>query len=96
VAGKGYSAVAVDVGFGSSACYPPALDWSHAVRLHFEICVDGQLRAQSGLMTVTDGPRRLVVTGLEDAKEVRLMVRDHRDRTLRRVAYWGDPVFYKK
>jgi len=96
IEGKGVTAFAVDVGFGSHACFPPDLDWSYTIKLHFEIYVDGTLRAQSGLISATDGPRLLVATGLEGAKEIRLKVRDHGDRTLRRVAFWGDPAFYGK
>ena len=64
--------------------------------LSFEVYVDGQLRAQSGLMKVGDAPRLLVVDNLRNARQVRLVTRraDLVDDWYTS-AIWGDPRFIK-
>jgi hypothetical protein len=72
------------------------LSWACQHRLHFEIYVDGRLRAHSGLMGMTDPPRLLVVEGLDSAKEIRLVTRAHDDQDRGGlVGGWGEPAFYK-
>ena len=50
-------------------------DALHMRRISFEIHVDGQIRAQSGLMKSGDEARLLVVNDLKGAKELRLVIR---------------------
>jgi len=54
--------------------------FAYRLRLGFEIWVDGQLRAHSGLMGPTDGPKLLAVDGLAGAEEFRLLTRLHTDQ----------------
>ena len=62
----------------------------------FEVYVDGKLRAQSGLMKVSDAPRLLVVDGLGSAKRVTLVTRrDDLVNDWYTVVTWGDPRFIK-
>ena len=62
--------------------------------------MDGTLRAQSGLMTARDAARLLVVDGLANAKELKLLVRWDRPEpkylggTIGTV--WLEPKFYVK
>jgi len=72
------------------------------IRVCFEIHVDGRIAAHSGLMKSTDGPRLLVVDGLEKAKEMKLITRLasmlHGDTSYRgQFAHsnWADPGVYK-
>ena len=68
-------------------------------QVNFEVFVDGELRAQSGLMTAGDAPRLLVVTGLAGARQVKLQVRwdqpegGHIADSVETL--WLDPTFYK-
>jgi len=66
--------------------------------LHFEVYVDGRCAAHSGLMLPTDPPRLMVVDGLKNAREIRLVTRLHNDRLnegeLRVYGAWGDPTFH--
>ncbi len=87
-----------------SVSAPPELYWAQQLQLHFEIYVDGVLRAQSGLMSVRDAPRTLVASGLDDAKELRLKCRLHNDGELGpkwpssgpQIGCWGNPELYRK
>ena len=76
IEGAGYGAFAADVGVNdgtrSSQWHQPGL------KVCFEVHVDGQIRASSGLMGDSDGPRRLVADGLKDAKEIKLLTRMER------------------
>ncbi|MGA2032755.1 MAG: NPCBM/NEW2 domain-containing protein [Thermoguttaceae bacterium] len=94
VAGAGFTAFAAAVGFFDGLAKHPAANIGSP--LSFEIYVDGKLRAQSGLMKFGDRPRLLVVAGLREAKEVRLVTR--RDDLVNDwycVGTWGDPRFLK-
>jgi hypothetical protein len=67
----------------------------HQYRANFEIWVDGQVRAQSGLMLSDDEPRYLTVEGLKDVKEFKLVTRldcDKDDPTF--LCTWADAQFY--
>ena len=58
--------------------------------------MDGVLRAHSGLMSIRDAPRRLVVDRLAGAKEVRLVTRADDDSVQRSLkGCWAEPCFYK-
>jgi hypothetical protein len=87
-------AFAVEVGARSFASSPSNIHWARPIRLHFEIEVDGALKAQSGLMAVFDAPRLLVVNELSNAKTLTLRVRRANDTRARRIAAWADPVLY--
>jgi hypothetical protein len=94
IEGKGFAAFAAEVGW----CAKTGLreERRDKPRLVFEVYVDGRCAAHSGLMDPADAPRLLVVDGLRDAKEIRLLARldsDQADSDVR--AVWGDPVFYQ-
>ena len=66
-------------------------------RVNFEIYVDGEVRLQSGLMRVDDPPRYLVVEGLKDAKELKLVTRlDSDEDDPSYLATWADAQFYEE
>lgn len=88
------AAFAVEVGAQSYASFPPHVFWAHSIRLQYEIEVDGALKAQSGLMSVVDAPRLLVVKGLDAAKTLTLKVRGANDAKVNRIASWANPVLY--
>jgi hypothetical protein len=95
VTGRGFRAFAAEVG-------PPGYFSSRTMlarwgffRLHFEVYVDGELRAHSGLMRVTDPPR-LLVADVTGAKQVRLVTRVHDDTVQRHLkGCWAEPAFYR-
>jgi len=68
-------------------------------QVNFEIYVDRQLRAQSGIMKAGDEPRLLAVTGLENAKEMRLLTRfdvsEPKYFGPMMQMLWLEPKFYK-
>jgi len=93
--GTGFGAFAAEVGFYNDLTEKAMAN--RAAVVSFEVYVDGRLAAQSGLMSPGDGPRLLVVTGLEKAEEIRLRTRrDNMTNDGRCLATWGDPRFYKK
>lgn len=68
----------------------------------FEVHVDGRIAAHSGLMKSTDGPRLLVVKGLEKARQLKLVTRlgtmlygDKSYRGQFAHSNWADPAVYK-
>jgi hypothetical protein len=64
--------------------------------VNFEIRVDGVPVAQSGLMRAGDEPRLLVVQGLKNAKEVKLVTRHDRLANIPGLlCLWADAMFYK-
>lgn len=95
IEGMGFSSFAATVGPDSGLCSRVNLAWAYSYRLHFEIYVDGKLKAHSGLMKVTDEPRAVVVNGLQKAKTIRFVTRAHNDSYQKRLyGYWGDPMLY--
>jgi hypothetical protein len=97
LAGRGITAFSAEVGWLTGSRAGPT-----APTLHFEVYVDGRFAAHSHLVKNGQAPRRLVVTGLENAKEIRLVTRLSTDRKTapgRKTAIyavWGDPTFYHK
>jgi hypothetical protein len=73
IAGKGYAAFSAQVKMVPRRKHVG--EASAAKSVHFEVRVDGELRAQSGRMGAADEARLLVVRGLEDAKTLTLRVR---------------------
>jgi hypothetical protein len=72
------------------------LSWSHAVKLSYEIYVDGKAAVMSGLMSVNDASRLLVAEIPSDARELMLVVRADNGMHRRGLnSCWGDPAFYK-
>jgi hypothetical protein len=91
----GYSAFATEVGFHKFFTRQSRANKVAAV--NFEIYVDGKVAAQSGLVRPGDEPRLLVVRGLDDASELKLVVRrDNCKNDQYCLATWADPRFYKK
>lgn len=89
VEGAGFSAFVAEVGF-SSMCKQPGKP------VNCEIYVDGQLRAQSGLVKAGDPPRLLVVDSLGQAQEVRLVTRrDDLSDDGEITVTWADARFIK-
>ena len=101
--GQGWHRFSAEVGWAS---------WSRIGRearqvpkLHFEVYVDDQLVAHSGLMTLTDAPRLLVAEALGGAKQIRLITRYHNDGLgleaqdqggeIRVEGVWGAPAFHR-
>jgi hypothetical protein len=67
----------------------------HQYRANFEIYVDGEVRAQSGLMLATDDPRYLTVENLKGVKGIKLVTRldcDKDDPSF--LCTWADAQFY--
>ena len=68
--------------------------------VNFELQVDGQVRAQSGLMKAGDEPRLLVAEGLQNAKKLRLLVRFATADASNLLGFpntlWSVPTFYKE
>ncbi len=95
IEGAGYKAFSTDVGFfGDVKKFNPNANIGAVV--NFEIHVDGKARAQSGLMKFGDAPRLLAVTGLENAKELKLVVRrDDMVNDWYTSCTWGDARFIK-
>jgi hypothetical protein len=94
VEGSGFTAFSADVGLPKEGDKPQL---HRDARVCFEVYVDGALRAHSGLMKLGDQPRRLVVTGIEDAKQVRLVTRlDSLKDSPRSLFFWADPAFHRK
>ena len=97
IEGKGFTAFSAEVGTHFLQTrdfrFVPGLPW--IPRLHFEVHVDGKFAGHSGLMQFKDAPRLLVVTGLKDAKELRLVTRVDVDQACDVTAVWGNPTLYK-
>lgn len=93
--GSGFKAFSVEVGLNQAS--KTVGIGNPRLLMNFEIWVDGNLRTQSGPMSVSDAPRLLAVDGLENAKELRLLARTHDLRENGRGAYghWAAPRFYK-
>ena len=76
------------------------------LRVCFDVYVDGQLRASSGLMGDGDEPRRVVAAGLDQAKELKLVTRMERlgDSPMNNsypgylgyICNWAEPRLIKK
>jgi hypothetical protein len=93
VEGMGITGFSAYVGITRDACDRQIRH--HQYRANFEIWVDGQVRAQSGLMRPTDEARYLTVEGIKDAKEFKLVTRldcDQDDPTY--LCTWADLQFY--
>jgi len=94
IPGAGFNAFAAEVGFFDGFLKHGVANKGALVA--FEVYVDGVLRASSGIVGVKDAPRLLVVNGLADAKEVRLVTRrDNLSSDECCLATWGDPRFIK-
>jgi len=94
VEGAGFAAFAAEVGFYDK--FGADRMANLGARVAFEVHVDGELRAHSGILKVGDPPRLLAVTGLDKAKEVRLVTRrDHLTSDEHCLATWADPRFIK-
>jgi len=98
--GSGVKAFSAEAGINAIVAKQAA--GHRAIRVCFEVHVDGRVAAHSGLMKSADGPRLLVVEGLEKAEELKLVTRLHEmlygDGTYRgEFAYsnWADPTLYK-
>ncbi len=90
--GTGFTAFSAEVGVHCST----ARIGDTSVRANFEIHVDGQVRAQSGLMSADDEPRLLVVDDLTGAKQVKLITRlDRLVNTERVWCNWAEARFYR-
>ena len=99
IAGQGFRAFSADVGSGAIATREywtgykdPAPNW---IRVRLDVFVDGQLRASSGWMGKTDKLRRLVVTGLENAKTLQLVTRYKKIPPYAMSSGWLNARFYK-
>lgn len=69
----------------------------HHRRVVFEVYVDGKPHFQTKLVTVKDGPQLVVVSGLEGAKEMKLVSRlDSNGDSNSFLAVWADAQFYQK
>ncbi|HET6427030.1 MAG TPA: NPCBM/NEW2 domain-containing protein [Phycisphaerae bacterium] len=75
IAAAGYTAFAAEVGLWEK--YGAGRMANLGARVVFEIYVDGVLRANSGVLGVGDKSRLLVVTGLDGARELKLVTRKH-------------------
>jgi hypothetical protein len=92
--GAGFRAFAASVGFHKF--FPRNRMANEQAAVNFEVYVDGELATQSGLMRPGDRARRLVATGLEHAKELKLLVRRDNDRNDSYcLATWANPRLYK-
>ncbi len=92
VEGAGFAAFASEVGFYDK--YGAGRMANLGARVVFEVYVDGVLRANSGIVAVGDKPRLLVATGLEKARELKLVARTQdlgNDECC--LATWADPRF---
>ena len=94
LAGSGYAAFAAEVGVPKGNDRPQL---HRDARVCFEIHLDGRLAAHSGIMALGDPPRLLVATGLEKAREIRLVTRlDSLKDSPRSLFFWAEPRFYRK
>jgi hypothetical protein len=94
VEGARFAAFAAEVGFYDK--FGKDRMSNLGARVAFEVYVDGALRAHSGIVGVGDKPRLLAVTGLEKAKEVKLVTRrDDLSNDENCLATWADPRFIK-
>ena len=92
--GKDFTAFAAYVGVPVDA--GKSVIRHHERLVNFEIWVDGQLKAQSGLMKTTDEPR-LLVADLTGAKEVKLLTRlDSDGDNAYYLVAWCNAEFYGK
>jgi hypothetical protein len=93
VEGMGITGFSAHVGITRDAC--ERMIRHHQYRANFEIWVNDEVRAQSGLMMVADDARYLTVEGLTEAKEIKLVTRldcDKDDPTF--LCTWADAQFY--
>ena len=91
--GSGFKAFAAEVGLPKGLNHPQL---HRDARVNFEIWVDGRMAVQSDFMTIADEPRLLAVGDLAAAKEIKLVARlDNLKDSLRCLAFWADPKFYK-
>jgi hypothetical protein len=91
--GSGFTAFAAEVGIPKENANPQL---HRDARACFEVWLDGALAAQSGLMTLGDEPRLLLATGLDKAREVKLVTRlDSLKDSQRILLFWAEPRFYK-
>jgi len=98
IEGKGYADFSVQVGFinlfntciGMWSCPGPSTE-----RLNYEIWVDGKTRTQSAFMGPKDAFRLLVVNGLKNARELRLVARSPGLPTYPLNLVWCDPTLWK-
>ena len=98
IEGKGFTDFSVQVGFldlfdvciGMWGRPGPSTE-----RVNYEIWVDGTLRTQSAFMGPKDDFRLLVVSGLENAKELRLVARSPGLPTYPLNLVWCDPTLWK-
>jgi hypothetical protein len=94
IGGSGFKAFTATVGF--SDIFRKHSRANKGAQVIFEVHVDGKIKAHSGIMKVMDKPKLLVVTGLENAKQIKLITR--RDDMMTDdhcLATWGDPKFIK-
>jgi hypothetical protein len=95
IAGKGYKAFSATVGFAKQQ----RRKGGGKGLANFEIHVDGKVAVQSGFMKKGDAPKLLVVTGLENAKELTIMSRYDLPEAINLVnggtITWEKPTFYK-
>ena len=95
ITNKHFTTFAAEVCLNGTFSNPVDFYWAEKTSLQFQIYADGKLQAQSGFMSLADPPRLLVARGLENAKELRLAVRQQNDEPCRaKIAYWGNPNFY--
>jgi len=97
IEGRGFSAFSAEVGPHFDCRLGQGLPWKP--KLHFEGYVDGKFAGHSGPMQLGEGPRLLVITGLKDAKELRLVTRVDLDENFSEAmsvsGVWGKPELYK-
>jgi hypothetical protein len=98
IEGKGYTHFSAQVGFLNIFDNCVGM-WSRpgppTERLNYEIWVDGKLRTQSAFMGPKDPFRLLVVGGLEDASELRLVARSPGLPTYPLNLVWCNPTLWK-
>jgi hypothetical protein len=96
IEGAGFAAFAAEVGTYANCTREHGGISSETTRVSFEIYVDGELRAQSGLMVPANLPRLLVAGNLQGAKQIKLVTRRE---DLLSDAYttrtWADPRFIR-
>ena len=90
IEGAGFKAFSAEAAMGLDI-----FNKASAEQFSFEIYVDGELKAATGIVTADQLPRLLVVTGLENAKEIRFVSRRDTDENSRHQMIWGNPRFYK-
>ncbi|KKL50639.1 hypothetical protein LCGC14_2303490, partial [marine sediment metagenome] len=96
IEGKGFRAFSAEVGPPPSWTRRNIIPLVKNDRLHFEVYVDGRLVAHSGPMSYSDKPRRLVVTGLEKVRELRLVTRlGSGDKSGRTYGLWVHPALHR-